>query len=123
LQRIRADFPLGRYPLKIEETDLACIPTTAACPAFAYTPAESATLVAELIALGAVPFGKTNLDQFATGLNGTRSPYSKCRNSVHPDYPSGGSSAGSLWRANLPDDERLGSTRCRSSPHRSECPL
>lgn len=48
-----------------------------------------------MIALGAVPLGKTNLDQFATGLNGTRSPYGKCRNSVHPEYPSGGSSAGS----------------------------
>ncbi|MEM5388134.1 allophanate hydrolase [Paraburkholderia phymatum] len=69
--------------------------TTAACPAFAYTPDASATLVAQLIALGAVPIGKTNLDQFATGLNGTRSPYGKCRNGVHPDYPSGGSSAGS----------------------------
>ncbi|MFX6702312.1 amidase family protein, partial [Acinetobacter baumannii] len=55
----------------------------------------SATLVAQLIALGAIPMGKCNLDQFATGLNGTRSPYGACRNSVHPDYPSGGSSSGS----------------------------
>jgi allophanate hydrolase len=51
--------------------------------------------VAQLIALGAVPVGKTNLDQFATGLNGTRSPYGRCRNAYHADYPSGGSSAGS----------------------------
>ena len=89
-------LPLYGIPFAIKDNiDLAGIPTTAACPAFAYTPAGSATLVAQLIALGAVPLGKTNLDQFATGLNGTRSPYGKCRNSVHPEYPSGGSSAGS----------------------------
>ncbi|MDR5752754.1 MULTISPECIES: allophanate hydrolase [unclassified Caballeronia] len=89
-------LPLYGIPFAIKDNiDLAGIPTTAACPAFAYMPSESATLVAQLIALGAVPIGKTNLDQFATGLNGTRSPYGKCKNSVHPDYPSGGSSAGS----------------------------
>jgi allophanate hydrolase len=89
-------LPLYGVPFAIKDNiDLAGIPTTAACPEFAYTPSESATLVARLIALGAIPLGKTNLDQFATGLNGTRSPYGKCRNSVHPDYPSGGSSAGS----------------------------
>lgn len=89
-------LPLYGVPFAIKDNiDLAGIPTTAACPAFAYTPSESATLVAQLIALGAVPLGKTNLDQFATGLNGTRSPYGQCRNSVHPEYPSGGSSAGS----------------------------
>ncbi|TDN62304.1 allophanate hydrolase [Paraburkholderia sp. BL10I2N1] len=91
-----ASLPLYGIPFAIKDNiDLAGIETTAACPAFAYTPTESATLVAQLIALGAIPLGKTNLDQFATGLNGTRSPYGKCRNSVHPDYPSGGSSAGS----------------------------
>ncbi|MFT4065090.1 allophanate hydrolase [Paraburkholderia sp.] len=90
------NLPLYGIPFAIKDNiDLAGIPTTAACPAFAYTPSEPATLVAQLIALGAIPLGKTNLDQFATGLNGTRSPYGKCRNSVHPDYPSGGSSAGS----------------------------
>jgi allophanate hydrolase len=89
-------LPLFGVPFAIKDNiDLAGIPTTAACPAFAYTPSESATLVKQLLALGAVPLGKTNLDQFATGLNGTRSPYGPCRNSVHPDYPSGGSSAGS----------------------------
>jgi allophanate hydrolase len=89
-------LPLYGIPFAIKDNiDLAGIPTTAACPAFAYTPAESATLVTQLISLGAVPIGKTNLDQFATGLNGTRSPYGKCRNSVHPDFPAGGSSAGS----------------------------
>ncbi|WPP00864.1 allophanate hydrolase [Pseudomonas sp. HR96] len=89
-------LPLFGLPFAIKDNiDLAGIPTTAACPAFAYTPERSATLVAQLIALGAVPLGKTNLDQFATGLNGTRSPFGACRNSVLPDYPSGGSSAGS----------------------------
>ena len=78
-----------------DNIDLAGVPTTAARPAYAYTPETSATVVDQLLALGAVPLGKTNLDQFATGLNGTRSPYGECRNSVHPDYPSGGSSAGS----------------------------
>ncbi|MCD1638770.1 allophanate hydrolase [Pseudomonas stutzeri] len=90
------DLPLYGIPFAIKDNiDLAGVPTTAACPAFAYTPETSATIVEQLIALGAVPLGKTNLDQFATGLNGTRSPYGECRNSVHPDYPSGGSSAGS----------------------------
>lgn len=91
-----AELPLFGVPFAIKDNiDLVGIPTTAACPAFAYVPEQSATIVQQLIALGAVPLGKTNLDQFATGLNGTRSPYGECRNSVHPDYPSGGSSAGS----------------------------
>ncbi|MGC1329148.1 allophanate hydrolase, partial [Pseudomonas sp.] len=90
------DLPLYGVPFAIKDNiDLAGVPTTAACPAFAYVPQRSATLVEQLIALGAVPLGKTNLDQFATGLNGTRSPYGACRNSVLADYPSGGSSAGS----------------------------
>ncbi|WP_286787037.1 MULTISPECIES: allophanate hydrolase [unclassified Pseudomonas] len=94
--RSPADLPLYGVPFAIKDNiDLAGIPTTAACPAFAYTPERSATVVKQLIALGAIPLGKANLDQFATGLNGTRSPYGACRNSIHPDYPSGGSSAGS----------------------------
>lgn len=89
-------LPLYGVPFAIKDNiDLAEIVTTAACPAFAYRPTQSATIVAQLIALGAVPVGKTNLDQFATGLNGTRSPYGRCRNAYHPAYPSGGSSAGS----------------------------
>ncbi len=89
-------LPLYGVPFAIKDNiDLAGIPTTAACPAFAFTAEQDATIVAQLIALGAVPLGKTNLDQFATGLNGTRSPYGACRNSVHADYPAGGSSAGS----------------------------
>ena len=89
-------LPLYGVPFAIKDNiDLAGIVTTAGCPAFAYTAERDATIVARLIALGAVPVGKTNLDQFATGLNGTRSPYGRCRNAVHPEYPAGGSSAGS----------------------------
>lgn len=89
-------LPLYGVPFAIKDNiDLAGIPTTAACPAFAYVPQRSATIVEQLLALGAIPLGKTNLDQFATGLNGSRSPYGVCPNSVLPEYPSGGSSAGS----------------------------
>lgn len=89
-------LPLFGVPFAIKDNiDLADVPTTAACPAFAYVPERSASLVEQLLSLGAVPLGKTNLDQFATGLNGTRSPYGECRNSLHPDYPAGGSSSGS----------------------------
>lgn len=90
------DLPLYGVPFAIKDNiDLAGIPTTAACPAYAYTPERSSTIVQKLIDLGAVPLGKTNLDQFATGLNGTRSPFGACTNSVLREYPSGGSSAGS----------------------------
>jgi len=95
-RRDPAELPLYGVPFAIKDNiDLAGIPTTAACPAFAYVPQHSATIVEQLIALGAVPLGKTNLDQFATGLNGSRSPYGVCPNSVLAEYPSGGSSAGS----------------------------
>lgn len=91
-----ADYPLWGIPFAIKDNiDLAGVPTTAACPEFAYTPSQSAKVVHQLIAAGAIPVGKTNLDQFATGLNGTRSPYGPCKNSFDPDYVSGGSSAGS----------------------------
>ncbi|SHN19082.1 allophanate hydrolase [Pseudomonas asturiensis] len=90
------DLPLYGVPFAIKDNiDLAGVPTTAACPDYAYLPEASATIVDQLIALGAVPMGKTNLDQFATGLNGSRSPYGPCPNSVLKDYPSGGSSSGS----------------------------
>jgi len=91
-----ASLPLYGIPFAIKDNiDLAGSPTTAACPDFAYTPARSATVVERLIAAGAIPVGKTNLDQFATGLVGTRSPYGVCRNSFDADYVSGGSSSGS----------------------------
>ena len=72
----KAALPLYGIPFAIKDNiDLAGVPTTAACPGFAYTPKRSATVVQRLIDAGAIPIGKTNLDQFATGLNGTRSPY------------------------------------------------
>ncbi len=90
------DLPLWGIPFAIKDNiDLAQCPTTAACPDYAYTPAKSATVVAKLIAAGAIPVGKTNLDQFATGLVGTRSPYGAVLNAINPEYISGGSSAGS----------------------------
>ncbi|RQZ31859.1 allophanate hydrolase [Burkholderia sp. Bp9090] len=91
-----ATLPLYGVPFAIKDNiDLAGIPTTAACPAYAYTPARSAPVVERLIAAGAIPVGKTNLDQFATGLSGQRSPYGACRNALDPRYASGGSSSGS----------------------------
>ncbi|MES2259848.1 MAG: allophanate hydrolase [Pseudomonadota bacterium] len=89
-------LPLFGIPFAVKDNiDVAGMPTTAACPAFAYTPDVSATVVLKLQAAGAILVGKTNLDQFATGLVGTRSPYGAVRNAHHPDYVSGGSSAGS----------------------------
>ena len=89
-------LPLYGIPFAIKDNiDLAGIPTTAACPDFAYTPTISATVVQKLIDAGAIPIGKTNLDQFATGLVGARSPYGAGRNAFNRDYISGGSSAGS----------------------------
>jgi allophanate hydrolase len=81
-------------PFAIKDNiDLAGIPTTAACPAFSYVPRERhAGRAADRT--GRDPHGQMQSDQFATGLNGA-SPYGACRNSVHPDYPSGGSSSGS----------------------------
>ncbi len=91
-----ASLPLYGVPFAIKDNiDLAGVPTTAACPAYAYTPSGSATVVQRLIDAGAIPVGKTNLDQFATGLNGTRSPYGACRNAFDPEYIAGGSSSGS----------------------------
>ncbi|WP_029525148.1 allophanate hydrolase [Polaromonas glacialis] len=87
---------LWGIPFAIKDNiDLAGVPTTAGCPDYAYTPERSASVVQRLLDAGAIAIGKTNLDQFATGLNGTRSPYGACRNAFNPDYVSGGSSAGS----------------------------
>lgn len=91
-----ANLPLYGIPFAIKDNiDLAGVPTTAACPDYAYVPEKHAFVVQQLIEAGAIPIGKTNLDQFATGLNGTRSPYGICTNSFNPDYISGGSSSGS----------------------------
>ncbi|GAB7547654.1 allophanate hydrolase [Cupriavidus sp. 8B] len=95
-QRGPAGLPLYGIPFAIKDNiDLAGAPTTAACPDFAYTPARSAFVVQRLVDAGAIAVGKTNLDQFATGLNGTRSPYGACLNAFDATRISGGSSSGS----------------------------
>ncbi len=89
-------LPLLGIPFAIKDNlDLAGFPTTAGCPAFARTPKEHAVAVARLLQAGAIPLGKTNLDQFATGLVGTRSPYGVCSSAFDPLRISGGSSSGS----------------------------
>ncbi len=89
-------FPLLGVPFAIKDNiDFAGLPTTAACPEFACTPRETAPAVQRLLDAGAILVGKTNLDQFATGLVGTRSPYGVVPNVFNPDYVSGGSSSGS----------------------------
>ena len=85
----------GRLVALKDNIDVAGLPTTAACPAFSYVPRENSAAVQRLLDAGAVVIGKTNLDQFATGLVGTRSPYGACRNAFDPAYISGGSSSGS----------------------------
>ncbi|HEY7772255.1 MAG TPA: allophanate hydrolase [Marinagarivorans sp.] len=91
-----ASHPLWGIPFAIKDNiDLAGIATTAGCEAFAYTPEASAHVVQQLLDAGAIPVGKTALDQFATGLNGTRSTIGPCHNAFNPDYISGGSSSGS----------------------------
>ncbi len=80
-----------------DNIDTVGLPTTAACPAFSYEPSHHATVVQKLLDAGASLLGKTNLDQFACGLNGTRSPYGAVPNSFNPAYVSGGSSAGSAY--------------------------
>ncbi|QCU89931.1 allophanate hydrolase [Thiomicrorhabdus sediminis] len=89
-------LPLWGVPFVIKDNiDLAGIPTTAACKEYSYIPEESATVVELLIEAGAIPLAKSNMDQFATGLVGTRSPYGVCHNSFDFKMISGGSSSGS----------------------------
>ncbi|MEM9392327.1 MAG: amidase family protein [Pseudomonadota bacterium] len=89
------DLPLYGIPFSVKDNiDAAGFSTTAACPAFAYRPQHSATVVARAEAAGAICMGKTNLDQFATGLVGMRSPYGVPRNPYNRDYIPGGSSSG-----------------------------
>ena len=91
-----AELPLAGLVAAVKDNiDVAGMPTTAAAPSFAYQPAADATAVARLRAAGAIIIGKTNLDQFATGLVGTRSPYGAVRNAWDPARISGGSSSGS----------------------------
>lgn len=89
-------YPLFGIPFAVKDNiDVAGMPTTAACPAFSYVPEHSSTVVKLLVEAGAILIGKTNLDQFATGLVGVRSPYGAVRNAIAPEYVSGGSSSGS----------------------------
>ncbi|APE32852.1 allophanate hydrolase [Nocardia mangyaensis] len=91
-----ANLPLAGLLVAVKDNiDVAGLPTTAACPEFAYPAAESAAAVARLVEAGALILGKTNLDQFATGLVGTRSPYGAVRNALRPELIAGGSSSGS----------------------------
>ena len=96
MQRQGAALPLYGVPFAVKDNiDVAGMPTTAACPAFSYTPSESAVAVQKLIDAGAICIGKTNMDQFATGLCGVRSPYGACSSVFNEQYASGGSSSGS----------------------------
>lgn len=89
-------LPLCGVPVAVKDNiDATGFPTTAACPAFSYTPKQDATAVAKLRAAGAIVIGKTNLDQFATGLVGVRSPFGVPRNPFDPKIIPGGSSSGS----------------------------
>lgn len=90
------DGPLRGLTVAVKDNiDVAGVPTTAACPSFSYVPTADAACVATLRAAGAAVVGKTNMDQFATGLVGTRSPYGICPNAHWPGLISGGSSSGS----------------------------
>lgn len=90
------DKPLWGIPFVVKDNiDVAGFETTAACPAYAFTPECDAFVVARLKAAGAICIGKTNLDQFATGLVGVRTPYGAPLNSIDPDIVPGGSSGGS----------------------------
>lgn len=89
-------YPLWGIPFAIKDNiDLVGVPTTAGCHEYAYIPEKSAFIVQSLIEQGAIPIGKTNLDQFATGLVGVRSPYGEVHNALKPELISGGSSSGS----------------------------
>ena len=90
--------PLAGLAFAVKDNiDALGLPTTAACPAFCYTPQVHAAVVQRLLDAGASLLGKTNLDQFACGLNGTRSPYGAVPNAINPAYVSGGSSSGSAY--------------------------
>ena len=89
-------LPLHGIPFGVKDNiDVAGMPTTAACPTFSHVPSRSAQSVQRLLQAGAICLGKTNLDQFATGLSGARSPYGTCSSVGNPLYVSGGSSSGS----------------------------
>ena len=90
------DRSLFGIPFAVKDNiDVEGLPTTAGCPAFSYVPQRTASAVQKALDAGAILIGKTNMDQFATGLVGTRSPYGACSSVYHADYISGGSSSGS----------------------------
>jgi allophanate hydrolase len=90
------NLPLYGIPFAVKDNiDVEGLLTTAGCPGFAYKPTKSATVIRQLVGAGAIVVGKTNLDQFATGLVGVRSPYGVPRNPFNADYIPGGSSSGS----------------------------
>jgi allophanate hydrolase len=96
VEAMPGDLPLWGIPFVVKDNiDVEGMPTTAACPAFSYLPAADAGVVARLRAAGAIPLGKVNLDQFATGLVGTRSPFGTPRNAIDAEFLPGGSSSGS----------------------------
>jgi allophanate hydrolase len=96
LQTLEPSLPLWGVPFAIKDNiDVAGLPTTAGCAEYAYLPDKHAAIVARLVKAGAIPVGKTNLDQFATGLVGTRSPYGETHNALQGEWISGGSSSGS----------------------------
>ncbi|AIQ45970.1 allophanate hydrolase [Paenibacillus sp. FSL R7-0273] len=90
------EYPLWGIPFAVKDNiDVQGFPTTAACPQFSYIPDRHSSVVERLVGAGAIPVGKSNLDQFATGLVGTRSPHGAVHNALRPEYISGGSSSGS----------------------------
>lgn len=92
----RERMALFGVPFAVKDNiDVAGLPTTAGCPAYRYVPEASAEVVRRLETAGAIVIGKTHMDQFATGLVGTRSPHGPCRNAYNAEYISGGSSSGS----------------------------
>jgi allophanate hydrolase len=93
---VDTSLPLAGYLLAVKDNiDVAGLPTTAGCPAYAYQPSRNAPAVQRLVDAGAIVLGKTNMDQFATGLVGTRSPYGAVRSVADPARVAGGSSSGS----------------------------
>jgi allophanate hydrolase len=90
------DGPLAGVPFVAKDNiDIAGVPTTGGCPVLTSPAKQHATAIRRLMAAGAVPIGKTNMDQFATGLVGTRSPYGACHSVASAAHVSGGSSSGS----------------------------
>ncbi|MEA3055568.1 MAG: allophanate hydrolase, partial [Actinomycetota bacterium] len=86
VEPVEGNGPLSGMTLAVKDNiDVAGVPTTAACPAYAYTPSVSAPVVQRLVDAGAAVIGKTNLDQFATGLTGTRTPHGPCRSVLDPE--------------------------------------